>query len=130
MSTVFSLALIAACLIFVAWPFFRTEDGSPESVDDPVSPLEKQKREAYAAIREAEFDLRMGKLSAEDFTALEEKYRQQALGAIAALERAQASRPRGRRGGAASFCPDCGQRLPRRAKYCGGCGRALSSLVA
>jgi len=46
---------------------------------------EKQKTDAYAAIKEAEFDLQMGKLTAEDYHALREKYEERALEALAQL---------------------------------------------
>jgi hypothetical protein len=134
MVTVLSFALVAGCLIFVGWPFFIAEPDSTEPSDNPLSPFEKQKREAYAMIREAEFDLRMGKLSESEFAALQEKYRQQALVAIAALEKARAparrERAAGKAKGKASFCPDCGWRLRSGGKFCGGCGRALTDLAA
>jgi hypothetical protein len=136
MATVLSFVLVAACLVFVGWPFFHVEQESSESAESPLSPLEKQKRDAYALIREAEFDLHMGKLSESEFAALEEKYRRQALVAMAALEKARAAgrreraAPSGKAKVKASFCPDCGWRVRQEAKFCGGCGRALANLAA
>lgn len=49
--------------------------------------LEKEKELAYGAIKEAEFDFQMGKLSPEDYAALREKYAARALEALEALER-------------------------------------------
>ena len=49
--------------------------------------LQKEKELAYAAIKEAEFDFQMGKLSPEDYAALRDKYEARALAALAALER-------------------------------------------
>jgi hypothetical protein len=136
MTTVLSFLLVAACLIFVGWPFFNAEQDSAEPSESPLSPLEKQKRDAYALIREAEFDLQMGKVSESEFAALQEKYRRQALVAIAALDKARAPGRRDRAAAPAkakakaSFCPDCGWRVRQGAKFCGGCGRELASLAA
>jgi formate dehydrogenase maturation protein FdhE len=135
MITVLSALLVVGTALFVAWPFLRHRDDSTSSRQNSFSPLERQKLEAYAAIKEAEFDLRMGKLSEEDFCALEQKYRQQALAAIAALEESKrvaklerrAEEPKVRR---IAYCPACGQRVPPRANFCGGCGCSLGEKAA
>ncbi len=132
-----SLLLVAAALVFVGWPLFAARvggDGDDES--ETRSPLERQKLEAYAAIKEAEFDRRMGKLSDADFAALEQRYRQQALAAISALERARlrpkpARAPRaGKRSGRFAYCPACGQPLAASGNFCGHCGHSLRDAVA
>jgi hypothetical protein len=65
-----------------------------ESGNEPESEAahwEKQKTDAYAAIKEAECDLQMGKLTSEDYHALREKYEARALQALAQLDRLQQS---------------------------------------
>ncbi len=140
------LALIAACLVFVAWPFFGST--SPEVLADPHSPaadrtaaMEKQKVEAYSAIKEAEFDYRMGKLTDADYTSLREKYASRAIEAIAAMEEAktesrnEAEAPRAKavvsaagRFRRVAYCPQCGASLPAQASFCPACGRSLREL--
>ena len=133
METALSWLLAAAALAFVGWPLFRARAGSGASEPDAGSPpMERQKREAYAAIKDAEFDHRMGKLSEEDFNATAQRYRQQALAAIAALEqgkRVDAAR-RGRAPTRWAFCPSCGGKLAPRANFCSGCGRSLRETAA
>jgi hypothetical protein len=122
----------AVALGFVAWPLLRARVGEAAAEADSVSPLERQKLDAYAAIKETEFDRRMGKLSDEDFTALTQRYRQQALAAIAGLEQAKrvdAAR-RGRAPVRMAFCPSCGEKLAGRANFCSNCGRALRETAA
>ena len=46
-----------------------------------------QKSQAYAALKEAEFDLQTGKLTDEDYQALRDKYEARALDAMAQLDR-------------------------------------------
>jgi ribosomal protein L32 len=133
MVTAISWVLAAAALAFVGWPLFSARAGGGGVREpDGLSPLERQKLDAYAAIKETEFDQRMGKLSAEDFTALTQRYRQQALAAIAALEqakRADAAR-RGRAPARLVFCPNCGHKLAARANFCSNCGRSLRETAA
>ncbi len=140
MNIVIGLLIIAIVSAYVAAPFFARE---PEA--EPVSipggrgaaarqKLERQKLDAYAAIKEAEFDHRMGKLSDADFAALRARYSAQALEAIAALEAAaampvrQSSGPR--RPSRVAFCPSCGHAVPPRANFCAACGRSLKEAVA
>lgn len=138
MTSVLSFLVVAAVMAFVGWPLFRSRPAEPpvRQEGESTSPLERQKQEAYAAIKEAEFDLRMGKLSEEDFKMLEQRYRQQALAAIVALEKSGARGKTARQPTGAvapsrfTFCPSCGQRLAARANFCGACGRSLRDAVA
>lgn len=83
------LALIVTASVFVAAPLF----GGRETVDpesDAASErerLERQKRQALAAIKEAELDFEMGKLSDDDLARMRARFEAQALEAMAALER-------------------------------------------
>lgn len=79
--------VIVAVAVFVASPLFA----GPE-IDTAVGPgsreaWERRKRQALAAIREAEMDHQMGKLSDEDLATLRARFEEQALEAIAALEK-------------------------------------------
>jgi hypothetical protein len=83
------LAVIAAVAVAIAapllWPRAVTAGAPPG--DPERYRLEKEKELAYAAIKEADFDLQMGKLSTEDHALLRDKYEARALAALAALER-------------------------------------------
>jgi len=135
MNIAIAILLTAAVAAFVVWPFFRHKE-SEAPPEAQLSPLEKQKFEAYAAIKEAEFDYQMGKLTEGDFNTLRERYSQQALTAIAAIEQAQ-SRPTPvgkagdvRKATRIAYCPSCGRAVPARANFCPGCGRGLKEAVA
>ena len=82
------LLFIGAIASFVASPLFTPdEEQEPAQETDAVSiRWEKQKTEAYAAIKEADFDLQMGKLTQEDYQSLREKYEARALEALAHLD--------------------------------------------
>lgn len=86
---VVGLGLIGAVACVLAAPLLRdavaaavTPHGDPERYR-----LEKEKDLAYAAIKEAEFDFQMGKLSADDYAALRGTYEKRAIAALTALDR-------------------------------------------
>ena len=81
------LLFIGAIASFVASPLFTPEEREPARETDPMfTHWEKQKTEAYSAIKEADFDLQMGKLTQEDYQSLREKYEARALEALAHLD--------------------------------------------
>jgi hypothetical protein len=83
------LVVIAAVAIAVAAPLLwpHAAAGPLQSTTDPeLYRLEKEKELAYAAIKEADFDLQMGKLSPEDHAGLRAKYEAKAMAALQALD--------------------------------------------
>lgn len=82
------LLFIGAIASFVASPLFTpTIAQQPEGViDETIVHWEKQKTDAYAALKEADFDLQMGKLTQEDYVMLREKYESRAFEALAQLD--------------------------------------------
>jgi len=83
------LLVIAGVALAVATPLLWPQPAAPTwpTTDPERYRLEKEKDLAYAAIKEADFDFQMGKLSVEDHAATREKYEGRALAALAALER-------------------------------------------
>ncbi len=134
MGTVALLFVVVAAVVFVGWPLFRPEAGEMGHQSECESPLERQKLEAYAAIKEVELDRRMGKLSEADCATQVRRYRGEALQAIAALDKLRqpgaggTPRTAERRAARFAFCPTCGQRIAERANFCGACGRKVSAL--
>jgi len=83
------LVLVAAVACAIAAPLLRgtvvarvSERGDPERYR-----LEKERDLAYAAIKEAEFDFQMGKLSPADYASLRQTYEARAIAALTALDR-------------------------------------------
>jgi len=82
------LVLILIASLFVAAPLFRPARAGAAGDDaSERARWERQKRQALAAIREAEMDHRMGKLSDEDLATQRGRFEEQALAALAALEK-------------------------------------------
>ena len=83
------LLLIGTIAAFVALPLFRPNEARalPAEPESQAARWEKQITDAYAALKEAEFDLQMGKLTEADDQLLREKYEARALEALAQLDR-------------------------------------------
>jgi hypothetical protein len=142
-ASIVSVVIVVAAAAFVLLPFFSpepaTEGGARGSAGGFREPgdrqmYERQKADAYAAIKEAEFDRQMGKLSEVDFKLVRDKYAAQALEAIAALDALSVARTRqlkeARRPTRIAFCPLCGRGIPPRANFCPACGQSLKEAVA
>ncbi len=85
------LGVIIAAALFVAMPLFATPQApSDTNASGDRERWERQKRQALAAIKEAELDHQMGKLSDGDLSALRARLEAQALEAMAALEKERA----------------------------------------
>jgi len=83
------LLLISAVALAVSAPLFvHSAEQEPElEPESEVARWEKQKADAYSAIKEAEFDRQMGKLTDEDYQMLREKYEARAIEALTQLDR-------------------------------------------
>ena len=119
---------VAVVALFVGWPLIQARRGAEPGDAADALPLERQKREALAAIKEAEFDRAMGKLSDVDFAQITQRYREQALAAMAAMEAGSKAAGGGKL--QLAFCPHCGTKLQARANFCGSCGTSLRPQAA
>ena len=83
------IVLVGLIALLVAWPLLvaQTESVQPLPAAEHIVRWEKQKAAAYAAIREAEFDKQMGKLTDEDYQFIRQKYEARAIEALAQLDR-------------------------------------------
>ncbi len=136
MTIAIGLLMVVLVVAYVALPFISGDtDGQTAALRTVSAPerekLERQKREAYSAIKEIEFDYRMGKLSDADFTAMRNKFMNEALHAIAVLDASKTAqlkdaRP-ARRPSRVAFCPACGHSVPPRGNFCPGCGQSVKA---
>ena len=133
MTVFLGLLLILSVAAAVASPLLAGgSTAMPEEVPaaEQTELFEREKNVALLAIREAEFDLAMGKLSDEDYAALRGVYEERALGALGELDAIQQSEadkrpdsaPKGPDAAAGSFCTRCGVAFKADDRFCGGCG--------
>lgn len=119
--------LILVAVAFVALPFMGWAEAAAfvAGGDQRRQALEAQKLEAYAAIKDAELDFRMGKLTETDYQFVREKYAQEALAALAALDAGGISESRRQSDTAVAYCSACGTKTAPGGRFCGGCGQHL-----
>ena len=133
MTVVFGLLLILAVAAAVASPLLArgtTELPDEAPAAEQTELFEREKNVALLAIREAEFDLAMGKLSDEDYAALRGVYEERALGALGELDAIHENEAGNRPDSASksdssatgAFCTRCGAAFEAEDRFCGVCG--------
>lgn len=125
MSAVLGVFLVLAVAVAIALPLLRPDERTEDSTDvaGVQERLQREKNTALIAIKEAEFDRAMGKLSPDDYDILKGDYEERALDAIEKLSKDAA--PAGGSGhtpGLAKYCAQCGSEFPTAASFCPGCG--------
>jgi hypothetical protein len=143
---VLAILLTAAALLAVAYPVLTRGSASTSSAsaEESLDELLGQRDTAMQALRELNFDRRMGKISDEDFAVFELNLRQNAAETLRALdewetqtddeldrsmEREVAAR-RSQLIAGARACPACGRPAADDDKFCAICGAALAAAPA
>src|SRR3990172_4533239 len=89
---IFILLAIAVSAVIV-WPLLRARSQVTifNSFDSnhKAGDLQDRKETIYAAIKDIEFDYQMGKLSEEDFKALRQQYKEEAVSLLKEIDKAQ-----------------------------------------
>ena len=142
--------LIGACY-WIINPLLQQDgrqNGFTPKPEDILEKLKNKKDNAYATIRELEFDLSMGKLSEEDFQILKRQYLQEAVGYMKAMDKlksppAAISKPMDtdleeeiEQENTASrtpestqrkyiYCTSCGAKAAVERRFCAACGLNL-----
>jgi hypothetical protein len=97
MTALIAALLIGALLSFVLWalsgPFRGRAGAAPPVGSDARRALESAKESKYAEIRDNETDYRTGKLSDEDYRALDRQLRAEAVEILRAIDELDASNP-------------------------------------
>lgn len=117
------LGIIMAAALVVCVPLMRESrvEAVGEELPDVAFQWEKQKRDALSAIKEAELDHQMGKLSPADYAAIRAVQEDRALEAMKALDR------RGGPHAVERACAACGTQSAGTAEFCAACGGPLAA---
>lgn len=100
MEIVIVLAVLAAVTLFVSGPLRRVSSAQPEG-DRLLAELEAAREAKYREIRDAELDHRTGKLSDEDYRAVDRALRLEAVEILHQLDRVGGRSSNGAGGGVA-----------------------------
>jgi hypothetical protein len=125
------LAILTA--LFVGYPLLQKRQQKVSfALNHRAQELEARKAEIYAAIRDIDFDYRMGKLSQEDYETLREQYKAEAIGMMKQIDQMQlgeshrSKKERGSGKTSARFCHHCGQPAATTDQFCSACGGQLA----
>ena len=149
-----TIGLVAGAGCWILYPLLKPDQykTTPVSrVTESLRQLEVKKENAYAAIRELEFDFNMGKLSKVDFDSLKRRYRADAVRLIEEIDKLQSGRMadettpeadldsqaegkiiawRNKKSHDAQsvFCVQCGTEVSIPGRFCHCCGERLESV--
>lgn len=129
------IALSALIVIGALFLTLRISDKHlpPEESETPIKPLEEAKVRIYEALRDLQFEYRLGKLSDEDYQASKQEL-QKELARV--LQQMDAAAPAGKAAVVAkpakspekgNVCPHCGASFKEKLKFCGECGKAMEA---
>ncbi|NOX89382.1 MAG: zinc ribbon domain-containing protein [Calditrichaeota bacterium] len=147
MSYVIATFLSLGILGYVLYPLFQTKyrlHYVPFDLEDPdLSVLKKTKNELLSAIKEIEFEFRMGKIASDDYEKLKTDYQNRALHVLKKIDEFDNGEPGSGDleseiskykqqlktaspiRGDAKFCTQCGKKNEAGYKYCFNCGEKL-----
>ena len=149
-----TIGLIAGAGYWILYPLLKPDQykTTPVSrVAEIIRQLEVKKENAYAGIRELEFDFTMGKLSKADFDSLKMRFRADAVRLIEEIDQLQSGRKADEKTPVPDldsqaegkiiawrkkksqtpksvFCVQCGTEVSIPGRFCHSCGERLESV--
>jgi hypothetical protein len=130
------IALAALIVIGALFLTLRISDKQlpPAESETPIKPLEEAKVRIYEALRDLQFEYRVGKLSDADYQASKMALQQELArvlqqmdeaGAAPAARSPEPAKPTAKAAG--NVCPHCGASFKEKLKFCGECGKAMEA---
>lgn len=122
------IVLVIATALFVGYPLWQKSSRAANfNSNHQAEDWQARKEEIYAAIRDIDFDYRMGKLSQEDYNTLREQYKSEAIKLMKKIDTTTiGARPaKGKKAGN-KFCHNCGEPAGAGEKFCSACGESLA----
>lgn len=124
------IALAALIVIGVLFFTLRIRDKHlpPEESETPIKPLEEAKVRIYEALRDLQFEYRLGKLSDADYQASKQELQKELARVLQQIgETATPSKPVVKAEAKGNVCPHCGASFKEKLKFCGECGKAMEA---
>lgn len=90
--------------------------------------LEERRARIYEALRDLQFEFRVGKLSEADYHRTKSNLQTELAAVLAQLDAAKGNAPKPAVAPApvpGTICPHCGAKFPTPLKFCGECGKAM-----
>jgi rubrerythrin len=125
------IALAALMVIGALFLTLRIKESSlpPAESETPIKPLEEAKVRIYEALRDLQFEYRVGKLSDADYQAAKHELQKELARVLQQMDEAGvAPAPAARKTAPApkqNVCPHCGTSFKEKLKFCGQCGKPM-----
>ena len=125
------IAILALTLLCIAYPLFnrRAAQGAGTDVEESeFTDLLYKKEAAYIALKDLDFDHKMGKIDDADYLEMKSRFEAEAvalLGRIDDLEAGVSAKKAAPRVGSARFCVKCGAKTGGDFNFCGKCGAPI-----
>ncbi len=132
MIEIIGVALAVITAVIISYPLWQKSQRRMNfALNHQSEELQARKAEIYAALRDIELDYRMGKLSEEDYQALHDQYKNDAIQTLKKLDgltatafTAKKSSPVRQAG--AQFCHQCGLPATSTDLFCSACGAKVA----
>jgi NADH pyrophosphatase NudC (nudix superfamily) len=130
------IALAALMVISALFLTLRISDKHlpPTESETPMKPLEEAKVRIYEALRDLQFEYRVGKLSDADYQASKQALQQELARVLQQMDELS---PAGKKAvtvaaapvvaAKANVCPHCGASFKEKLKFCGECGKSMEA---
>jgi hypothetical protein len=129
------ISILALTLLFIAYPLFnrRAADIAGGDVEESeLTDLLYKKESAYIALKDLDFDHKMGKIDDTDYLEMKSRFEAEAvalLGRIDDLAAGVSAKAAWRKAapmsGDVRFCVKCGAKIGVDFNFCGKCGAAI-----
>ena len=130
--TIAGLLLAVGVGAFTLYPIFRDNGAIEPTSANGLADLRARRDRVYAELRDLEFDYRVGKLTTTDYEEARGRLELEAARILQALDvqvraiddeiEREVREIRARR----NACPDCGEPVDPKARFCAACGAALT----
>jgi len=111
--------LFLAVAGYVLTPLFKGTGVFIDETETEADLLRRRKLVVYRNIKDLEFEHRIGRLSGDDFSQLNESYRREAAEILQKLDQLKETKPVKATSG---LCRSCGAQLIPGKKFCADCG--------
>jgi len=130
------IALAALMVIGALFLTLRISDKQlpPMESETPMKPLEEAKVRIYEALRDLQFEYRVGKLSDADYQASKQALQQELARVLQQMDEISPSAKAAGKAAPApapapaakgNVCPHCGASFKEKLKFCGECGKPM-----
>lgn len=101
----------------------------PAESETPIKPLEEAKVRIYEALRDLQFEYRVGKLSDADYQASKQELQKELARVLQQMDAAGGApaAPAAKAKPAGQVCPHCGANFKEKLKFCGECGKPMEA---